>query len=88
MRRTPLKEIYFDTKRLDQQVAALTNKVGCHLSDMESRTVMDHVTHMGSKIDAVNIVLKGDVTQKDRVQSLFSASRHPDHPYQVSFQDA
>ena len=36
-----------------------------NLPDMEPRTVMEHVAHMGSKIDAVNIVLEGDVTQKD-----------------------
>ena len=57
LRRTPLKEICQDTKRLDHKVLALSNKVGSDLPDMESIMVIEHVAHKGSKIDTLNNVL-------------------------------
>ena len=57
LRSTPLKVIYQDTERLNHKVSALSNKVGFHLPDTEPRTVMEHVAHLGFKIDAVNNIL-------------------------------
>ena len=67
-----MEGIYQDTKRLDHEVLALFNKVIFHLPDAEPRTVKEHVTHLGSKIDAVNNVLQVDATHNEQVRLLFS----------------
>ena len=67
MRTTPLQDMYSDTKRLDHQMAAISNKLGYDQPDTKPRTVMEHVKHMGLKIEEVKTVLKADKIQKDQV---------------------
>ena len=72
MRATPFDDMFSDTKRLDHQVAALSNKVGYDQAETEPMSVMEHVNHMGLKIEEVKTVLKTDEVQKKHVQTLFS----------------
>lgn len=62
-----MRTIYLDTRSLNHKVAAIINKLGFEISNMDPRAVINNVSHLATRIDDAGAILEVEDTQKEQI---------------------